>query len=157
MSDAAITDLDAFQQQIGISQDPSGWHTVDQSQIDAFADVTLDHQFIHVDPERCARESPYKVPIAHGFLSLSMMSHLVLSSQPKPYHSAGMAVNYGFDRIRFPAPVPVDSRIRARRELLEVAQKDSKTLQIKQRVTVEIEGGEKPACVADWLTRLYYE
>ncbi len=151
--------LEVFSRYVGKEEGVGAWHTIDQKQIDQFADATLDHQFIHVDPEKSAQISPYKVTIAHGFLTLSMVVHLGASIpvvDPKAYEGVVMGVNYGLDRVRFPSPVKVDSRVRARRELVSVEPKGGTTLQIKQRVTVEIEGESKPGCVAETLTRLVY-
>ena len=119
----------------------------------------MDNQFIHTDPVRAARESPFGTTIAHGFLTLSLISYLVRSiPRPKadPDRGRTVGVNYGLDRMRFPSPVRVGSRIRAKQSLLAVERKDENTLQLTQRVTVEIEGVEKPACVADWITRAIY-
>ena len=123
----------------------SGWHTVDQEQIDTFARATGDHQWIHVDPDRAAT-GPFGVTVAHGYLTLSLVPMLVR----EVYRIEGMAmgVNYGADRLRFPAPVPVDSRLRAGVELLSVAPA-SVGHQVKARVTIEREGGAKPVCVVD--------
>jgi acyl dehydratase len=151
--------LNLFRPHVGAGDGVGEWHTVDQKQIDLFADATLDHQFIHVDPEKAARLSPYKVTIAHGFLTLSLVVHLGASIppvEPKAYQGVVMGVNYGMDRVRFPSPVKVNSRIRARRELVSVELVAPNTLQLKQRVTVEIEGETKPGCVAETLTRLVY-
>ena len=130
-----------------------------QKQINLFADATLDHQFIHVDPEKSAELSPYKVTIAHGFLTLSLVVHLgktIPPVDPAAYEGVIMGVNYGLDRVRFPNPVQVDARIRARREFLSAELKAPNTIQIKQRVTIEIDGESKPGCVADQLSRLVY-
>lgn len=151
--------LAIFQKHQGAEEGVGEWHTVTQEQINLFADATGDHQFIHVDPEKAARLSPYKVTIAHGFLTLSLIVHLGRSIppiDPRAYEGVVMGINYGLDRVRFPAPVKVDSRIRARRELLGAELKGPGTIQLKQRVTVEIEGEEKPGCVAETLTRLVY-
>jgi len=159
MASKAEAALEIFKQNIGSDDGVGEWHTIDQAQINQFADATLDHQFIHVDPKKSAEVSPYKVTIAHGFLTLSMVVHLqksVPQSNPKAYEGVIMGVNYGLDRVRFPNPVKVDSRIRARRELLEAELKAPNTIQIKQRVTVEIEGEEKPGCVAETLARVIY-
>lgn len=143
----------------GIGPEGSGdWFEVTQERINAFADVTEDHQFIHVDPQKSAELSPYKVPIAHGFLTLSMLTHLD-ATIPKPMERfAGilMGINYGFEKVRFISPVKVGSRIRASSELLAVDLKAPNTLQTTRRLTIEIAGEEKPACVADWLTRMIY-
>ncbi len=151
--------LAIFQKHLGAEEGVGEWHTVTQEQINLFADATGDHQFIHVDPEKAAQLSPYKVTIAHGFLTLSLIVYLGRSIppvDPKAYEGVVMGINYGLDRVRFPAPVKVNSRIRARRELLGAELKGPGTLQLKQRVTVEIEGEEKPGCVAETLTRLVY-
>ena len=151
--------LALFQKHIGSEEGISDWFQVDQSRINEFADATLDHQFIHIDPEKSAKLSPYKVTIAHGFLTLSLVPHLgskIPPIDPKAYEGLVMGVNYGLDKVRFPSPVPVDSKIRARRSLAGVEQKAPNTLQIKQVVTIEIEGGSKPACVAETLSRLIY-
>jgi acyl dehydratase len=148
-----------FQKHIGNEEGVGEWMQIDQSRIDDFADTTLDHQFIHVDPEKAAKLSPYKVTIAHGFLTLSLLPHLgskIPPIDPQAYGGLVMGVNYGLDKVRFPSPVKVGSRIRARRSLAQVEQKAPNTLQLKQVVTIEIEGQDKPACVAESLTRLVY-
>jgi acyl dehydratase len=148
-----------LQQRTGQEESTGAWHRVDQRQIDAFADATLDRQFIHVDPVLCAQHSPYQVPIAHGFLTLSLLPHLTSSlARPMGELTEGLTatVNYGLDRVRFPSPVRVDSRVRARVELLGVELIDPNTVQIKRKVTIEIEHATKPACVAETLSRLIY-
>ena len=149
-----------FQKNVGSEEGVGEWFQVDQSRINGFADSTLDHQFIHVDPEKAAKLSPYKVTVAHGYLTLSLIPHLGSKSppvDPKAYDGIVMGVNYGLDKVRFPAPVKVDARVRARRSLASVEKKGPGTLQIKQVVTVEIEGEKKPACVAESLSRLIYQ
>jgi acyl dehydratase len=128
------------------------WHTVTQEQINQFADATGDHQWIHVDPER-AKEGPFGTTIAHGYLTLSLLP--VLGGGGLPISGAKMGINYGLDRVRFPAPVPAGSRVRARRKLLEVKEGDG-FVQIKIEVTIEIEGQNRPACVAESLSRAYF-
>ena len=158
MSHAADA-LALLQKHVGQEEGVSDWFPMDQARIDAFADATLDHQFIHVDPERAAQLSPYKVTIAHGFLTLSMVVHLggkIPPIEPKAYEGLAMVINYGLDKVRFPSPVKVDSRIRARRTLAEVEAKAPNTLQLKQVVTIEIEGEDKPGCVAEMLARFIY-
>ena len=146
----------------GLEGKPEGsgeWLKVEQSRINMFADATLDHQFIHIDPEKAAQLSPYKVTIAHGFLTLSLIPHLnaaIPMADPKAYQGIVMGVNYGLDKVRFPSPVKVNSRIRAHRELLSAELVNPNTIQLKQKVTVEIEGEPKPACVAETLSRLIY-
>ena len=154
----AETALEIFRKRIGEEDGPGEWHAVDQEQIQRFADATLDHQFIHVDPER-ARKTPFGSTIAHGFLTLSLLPHLQASipvGDAAAREGVVMGINYGLDKVRFPSPVKVDSRVRARRSLQEVDLVAPNTLQVKQKVTVEIEGGTKPACVAEFLSRLIY-
>jgi acyl dehydratase len=143
----------------GKEEGTSEWQLVDQAQINLFADATLDRQFIHVDPELAAKVSPYKTTIAHGFLTLSLIPYLGASIKPVDtaiYEGLMMGINYGLDKVRFPSPVKVDSRVRARRELVSVELVNPTTLQLKQKVTVEIEGQPKPGCVAETLARLIY-
>jgi len=159
MSSQAQRALELFRHQIGVAEPPGEWHTVDQAQIDAFAETTLDRQFIHVDPIAAAEKSPYGVTIAHGFLTLSMLVHLIDSvapASPDPYEGVATKINYGLDRVRWPSPVKVNSRIRARRTLVAAELRDENTIQIKYNVQIEIDGVEKPACVAEWLSRLIY-
>ncbi|MEV0431704.1 MULTISPECIES: MaoC family dehydratase [Nocardia] len=126
----------------------SGWHTITQAQINAFADATGDHQWIHIDTEKAAA-GPFGTTIAHGYLTLSLLPLLV----PQVYRVEGvqMAVNYGANKLRFPAPVPVDSKVRAGIELVSVAAGAAGHL-VTSRVTVEREGGDKPVCVVESLT-----
>ena len=159
MASNAEAALAIFQKQVGNEEGVGEWFTVTQEQINQFADSTLDHQFIHIDPEKSAQLSPYKVTIAHGFLTLSMVVHLGASvprMDPEAYKGMVMGVNYGLDKVRFPNPVKVNSKIRARRTLLEAELKNPTTIQTKQLVTIEIEGEDKPGCVAETLTRLIY-
>ncbi len=159
MATKAEAALEIFKKNVGNEEGVGEWFTVTQEQINQFADATLDHQFIHVDPEKSAELSPYKVTIAHGFLTLSMVVHLGASVprlDPKAYDGVVMGVNYGLDKVRFPSPVKVNSRIRARRTLVSAELKSPTTIQTKQLVVVEIEGEEKPGCAAESLTRLIY-
>ncbi len=128
-----------------------------QDRIDQFADVTIDHQFIHVDPE-AAKASPFGTTIAHGFLTLSMLTHLAGSIKQDPDTVKGviMGVNYGFDKVRFVAPVPSGSKIRASSVLKDVERKGDNQIQVTRTYTIEVEGSDKPAVVADWITRLTY-
>lgn len=134
------------------------WLTIDQERIDRFAEVTGDIQWIHTDPERASRESPYGATIAHGFLTLSLLPFLTESNHPdffqKNYPGMRMRVNYGLNRVRFPAPVVVGSLIRAR-TVLHAFEKAGEAVQIVYLITVEIEGGAKPACVAEFIARVY--
>ena len=147
-----------FKAAIGKDEGAGEWYLVDQGRINAFADATDDHQFIHVDPEACAQMSPWGVPIAHGFLTLSLLTPLCgsLTQDPKMLEGIVMGVNYGFEKVRFINPVKVNSKIRAASVVAAVEQKDANTLQVTRTVTVEIEGESKPALVADWITRLVY-
>lgn len=159
MAANAETAFAIFQKYVGQEDGVGNWHAVDQAEINRFADATHDHQFIHVDPEKAAELSPWKVTIAHGFLTLSLVPHLTASippPDPKAYEGLGMGINYGLDRVRFPNAVKVDSRVRARRRLVSVELKDASTVQLKAEVTVEIDGENKPGCVAELLTRLIY-
>ena len=137
----------AVGQEIGVSP----WRVVSQEIIDKFADATDDHQFIHVDPERAAAETPFGGTIAHGFLSLSLLSAMAYETIP-PIKEAGIGVNYGFDRIRFASPVRSGARIRARFKLAELMMRPSGWIHLNYDVTVEIEGSKKPALTARWLT-----
>jgi acyl dehydratase len=135
------------------------WLKVEQDRINTFADATGDHQFIHVDPEKAAQLSPYKVTIAHGYLTLSLVPFLqgqIAPLEPKGYEGVYMGVNYGLDKVRFPSPVKVNSRVRAHRELMTAELVNPNTIQLKQKITIEIEGESKPACVAETLVRLMY-
>jgi acyl dehydratase len=151
--------VEILKKEIGTEEPPGEWLLVDQTRIDQFADATLDHQFIHVDPER-AKQTPFGTTIAHGFLTLSLIVHLQSSirgqTDPKAYQGLAMGVNYGLDRVRFMSPVKSGKRIRARRTLVSAELVNPNTVQLKQKVTVEIEGEPKAACIAESLTRLIY-
>jgi len=134
---------------IGKEMGVSRWFVVDQARIDAFAEVTEDRQFIHVDPE-AARATPFGGTIAHGFLTLSLASAMTYDAVP-PLEGVVMGVNYGFDKLRFLAPVPAGSRIRGRFRLLSAEDKGGGRWLLKHELTVEIEGSEKPALIAEWL------
>ena len=159
MATNAEKSVEYFKKQIGAEEPPGEWHKVEQTQINLFADATGDHQFIHLDPER-AKATPWGTTIAHGFLTLSLIVHLgksIAPVDPKAYAGLVMGVNYGLDRVRFPNPVVVNSRVRARRTLDSAELKAPNTIQTKQTVSVEIDGEAKPACVAETLTRLIYQ
>jgi acyl dehydratase len=131
----------------------SDWLEITQARIDQFADATGDSQWIHVDPARAAAESPYKTTIAHGFLTLSLLSSLMRNAIS--FSGQRMAINYGLNRVRFIAAVPSGSRIRARISPTAVADTGD-SAQVTWSATVEREGGEKPCCVAEWVVRYYY-
>jgi acyl dehydratase len=147
-----------FKAAVGQDEGTGEWLEVTQERINQFADVTEDHQFIHVDPKQAAELSPWGTTIAHGFLTLSLLTHLSASipQPPERYDGILMGVNYGFDKVRFVTPVKVGSRIRAKSVLAGVDLKDPNNLQIVRTMTVEIDGEAKPALVADWVTRLVY-
>jgi len=147
---AAATALATLQARIGQEVHVSDWLPITQQRVDAFADATGDHQWIHVDPERARRESPFGGPIAHGYLTLSLLVMLRdLVDPTKSFPGVRQVINYGLDKVRFPAPVPVGARIRARFTLLAAVELKPGVLQGTERCTVEIEGGAKPACMAD--------
>jgi len=150
--------LQRLQGQLGDELHLGSWLVIDQQRINAFAEVTGDHQWIHVDVERADRESPYGATVAHGYLTLSLLPFLTQSNQPEYFRQnyPGMSyrVNYGLNKVRFPAPVKVGSRIRAR-TVLQSAETIGKAVQIVYLMTVEIEGGDKPACVAEQVVRVF--
>ncbi len=141
---------DAVGQHLGYSD----WLTIEQARIDGFADATDDHQWIHVDPER-AKSGPFGATIAHGYLTMSLVNRFL----PEIVRVDGisMGVNYGADKLRFPAPVPVGSRVRGSAELIKVEEVKNGAIQSTVRVTVEIEGSDRPACVIDTISRYYPE
>ena len=150
----AIADL---QTKVGTETQVGSWLTITQDQINQFANATLDHQWIHVDPERARAESPFGTAVAHGFLTLSLIPHLtgaVNVGKPR-FPGLKMSVNYGLNKVRFPSPVPVGSKVRARTTLLDF--KETKGgLQIINQVTIEVEGQEKPGCVAETVSLIYF-
>lgn len=139
---------------VGQEAGVSGWRTVTQEQIDRFAEVTGDDQWIHVDVERARRESPYATTIAHGFLTVSLLSSLIKEAV-EVRGDYKMRINYGFNRLRFTGSVPAGSRIRGRFVLNSIKDVEG-GIEIAWGVTVEVEGREKPALVAEWLGRTYY-
>src|SRR6202035_4560283 len=147
--------LEAYQNMVGQEVGGSSWHLVDQNRIDLFANVIDDHQFIHVDPERAKRETSYGTTVAHGFLTMSLMS--IMSYEVMPViEGTTMGVNYGFDKLRFISPVRAGSRVRGRFTLMEAKLRKPTELMSRTNVTVEIEGEEKPALVADWIGLIYF-
>lgn len=146
----AIT-LDELQAMVGQESGLSPWREVTQTMIDQFADATDDHQFIHCDPARAAAETPFGGTIAHGFLTLSLLSAFAFETAPR-LEGADIGINHGFDSVRFVAPVKTGSRIRARFRLAEVKVRPSGWVQVGNDVTIEIDGSVKPALTARWLT-----
>ena len=137
---------------VGRTLGTTDWLEITQERIDLFADATGDHQWIHVDPER-ARSGPFGMTIAHGYLTLSLVN--LFLPQLLEVRGISMGVNYGADRVRFPAPVPVGSRIRGSGQLVEAESAKGGAVQAKVRVTVEIEGKDRPGCVADTISLFY--
>ena len=152
--ESVFADLKA---KIGTETHLSDWFLVDQKRIDLFAEATGDHQWIHVDPDRAKKESPYGDTIAHGYLTLSLLPALTgsVSGEGPPYEGVKMGVNYGLNRVRFPAPVKVNSRVRTRTVLKDVSEVKG-GLQMVREITIEVQGGDKPCCVAESLSRLYF-
>jgi acyl dehydratase len=147
-----IASLDELRTQLGKEVAVSEWVEITQKRVDMFADATEDHQWIHQDTERCRRDSPFGGPVAHGFLTLSLVSGMFDSALRMV--DVRMAVNYGLNKVRFPAPVPVGSRLRARMLLKAIEDIDGGA-QLVWEVTIEREGGTKPVCVAEMLVRRY--
>jgi len=143
--------IDELRAAVGTQLGPSDWLTVDQERINQFADATGDHQWIHVDPERAAH-GPFKTTIAHGYLTLSLLP--ALASTLTRVDGVRMGINYGVNKVRFPAPLPVDSRVRARAEIMSVDDVDG-GVQLTTKVTIERDGGDKPVCVAESVSRVY--
>jgi acyl dehydratase len=149
--------ITSLREAIGVQRGPSAWRTISQDDINAFAEITGDHQWIHVDLERAKRESPFGTTIAHGNLTLSAIDGLreeIANGNALNGDEVALGVNMGWNRVRFPAPVPAGSRVRATAELVSVEEKGSGWWEIVDRFTVETEGGEKPSCVAESVTRL---
>jgi acyl dehydratase len=146
-----IADLEAA---VGSELGPTDWLTVDQARIDGFANDTEDHQWIHVDAGRAAA-GPFGATVAHGFLTLSLVPYFV--NKLRSIEGARMGINYGLDRVRFPSPVRAGSRIRARATLISLDKVGDGAVQLINRVTIEAEGSAKPACVADLVSRHYFE
>jgi acyl dehydratase len=149
-----ITSIDDAIAAAGAEFGVSDWLQVDQARIDAFAESTGDHQWIHVDPERAMAESPYGSTIAHGLLTLSLIP--ALSKQCFVVENAKMGINYGFNKVRFVAPVTVDARVRVRSELADVTCIDDSTVHLTVRHTVELDGSDKPAALAEMIGRYVF-
>ncbi len=137
--------------EVGISR----WFEITQERINQFADVTEDWQFIHIDPERAKAETPFGGAIAHGFLTLSMGSAMAYDALPK-VDGARMGVDYGFDKVRFLSPVPAGAKIRGRFTLVEADERKAGEMTFKYGLSIEIEGSDKPALAAEWLSRQYF-
>jgi acyl dehydratase len=145
-----------LREMIGVTRGPTAWRTITQAEIDAFAHVSGDHYWIHTDEERARRESPFQTTIVHGNLTLSMIDGMreeIAARDPADLDALVIAVNMGWNRVRFPAPVPAGSRVRATAELVSVEEKGGGWWEIIDRFTVEVEGVKKPACVAESVGR----
>ena len=149
-----ISSIDDATGLVGSELGVSDWMDIDQQRVNDFADVTGDHQWIHIDVERAKKESPYGAPIAHGFLTLSMIP--ALSKDNFRVQNAKLVINYGLNKVRFLAAVPVGSRIRVRSELADAVAKDEGTVDLTVRHTIEIDGSEKPAAVAEMIARVLF-
>jgi acyl dehydratase len=147
-----FTGADELRAGAGEQLGASDWMTIEQQRVNAFADATEDHQWIHIDPQRAAA-GPFGSTIAHGFLTLSLLPHLI--DQTYRVEGTTMVINYGLNKVRFPAPVPVGSTVRAEVVLAEATEVTG-GLQLVVRATLQIEGSAKPGCVADWVTRVYF-
>jgi acyl dehydratase len=156
----ATTNTDLIQrlrESIGVQRGPTSWRTITQEDIDLFAKVTGDHQWIHVDVERAKRDSPFGTTIAHGNLTLSVIDGLreqITARDEADLEHIAFGVNMGWNRVRFPAPVPAGSKVRATAELVSVEEKGGGWWEVVDRFTIETEGGEKPACVAESVGRM---
>jgi len=148
-----IASIEDIKSRIGQEVGVSDWILVDQARIDAFADVTEDHQFIHIDPDAAA-QTPFGGTIAHGFLSLSLLSRMAADAMLRP-QDIKMGVNYGFEKVRFLAPVRSGRRVRGRFTLASFEEKRPGQYQFVHNVTVEIEGEDKPALIADWIGMIF--
>ena len=153
MPKRTLDSLEALKNLIGQEIAVTDWFNVTQERIQQFADATLDHQWIHVDVERARRESPFKAPIAHGFLTLSLLPHFMHQAL-EIKQGIRMGVNYGLNRVRFVSPVRAGSNIRAR-IVLQSLKDVPDGMEAVFNATVEVEGGEKPCCVAEWIVRYY--
>lgn len=145
-----IINADQLDNYVGQEVGVSDWFEVDQDRINKFAEATGDFQYIHIDPERAA-QTPFGTTIAHGFLTLSLMSMLSADGGGIKLENSVMGINYGLDKVRFINPVKVGSKIRARFELVSAQEKKPKQYLLKHNVTIEIEGEDKPALIAEWL------
>lgn len=151
-----IISREELKARVGVEGTPSAWLDVDQDRINAFADATLDHQFIHVDPERAA-ETPFGGTIAHGYLTLSLIPHFAEECIAVP-EGIQMVINYGLDKLRFMCPVPVGSRVRAKFKIIAVQEKGrGARILVTNEVTIEIEGEDRPALIAETLSLFMME
>ncbi len=144
--------IDALRESVGKDLGSSSWVEIDQERVNKFAEATGDHQWIHVDPER-AKTGPFGTTIAHGYLTLSLLP--IIIGELARVDGVRHALNYGCNKVRFPAPLPVGSRVRGNVQVAEVTEVGGGGVQVVLRVTIEREGGDKPVCVAESVSRLY--
>jgi acyl dehydratase len=154
MAQRLLDSPEALKDLVGQEIAVTDWFNITQERIQQFADATLDHQWIHVDVERARRESPFKAPIAHGFLTLSLLPHFMHEAL-EIRQGVRLGVNYGLNRLRFVSPVRAGSNIRARIALQSLKDVPPNGMEVVFNATVEVEGGEKPCCVAEWVVRYY--
>ncbi len=157
MSDNLQRAFEIMQSRVGEMTSQSEWFEITQERVNDYADVSMDHQWIHIDVDRATNESPFGAPIAHGNLTLAVMGHLPVAARNEgpPIEGQKLGINYGFDRIRFPAPVPVGSKIRSTNTLRRVEIKGD-MIETMTEIVVEAQGSDKPVCVAESLGRMVF-
>ncbi len=157
MSDNLQRAFEIMQSRVGEMTSQSEWFEITQERVNDYAEVSMDHQWIHIDVERATNESPFGAPIAHGNLTLAVMGHLPVAARKEgpPIEGQKLGINYGFDRIRFPAPVPVGSKIRSTNTLRRVEIKGD-MIETMTEIVVEAQGSDKPVCVAESLGRMVF-
>lgn len=153
MEPLVFTNFSEFKTMIGKELPTGNWYTITQQMINDFANATLDKQWIHVDEERAAKESPFKKTVAHGFMSVAMISRLL--EEAFSIKSVKMGLNYGLNKVRFPNPVPVNSELRMHTVVKEIEELTNNGIKVTFSCIIEIKGQEKPACVAEFLAALY--
>ena len=154
MATRIVKGVEELRQLVGEDIGTSEWVEITQERVNKFAEATGDHQWIHTDPERAKKESPFGGPIAHGFLTISLSP--LLQAEVMIVDGITMGVNYGLNKLRFPAPVPVGCRVRMHMQLKEVTDVTEGVVQVTSILTFEVEGQEKPACVAESIARFYF-
>jgi len=153
MKSLVFKDFSKFKSMIGKELPTGNWYTITQQMINDFANATLDKQWIHVDEKRAVKESPFKSTVAHGFMSVAMISRLL--EETFTIKSVKMGLNYGLNKVRFPNPVPVNSDLRMHTVVKEIEDLANNGIKVTFLCTIEIKGQEKPACVAEFLAALY--
>lgn len=156
MNQPASLAVEEFVNRTGREIGLSRWFKIDQARIDNFAELVEDRQFIHLDAGRARSQTPFGGTVAHGFLTMSLLSAMLYDAVPE-VKGQTMGVNYGFDRLRFLAPVPAGSKVRGRFSLISAEEQRGGELTLKFSISIEIEGAEKPALAAEWLTRHYFD